>query len=260
VTAKTGFAGKKGRVWSLLASWLIPVMMAGAYVVLAVTSETDNTGKAWMSIGLAFVLVLWWMFRLLTEHAALSRAVAVGDPERILELTAKQLANTRAPDARARLQLFRALAFETRGDWSASLAAVDEVNLATVSPAQRPRIGLLAACVRVAAYVETNKVAEARGLLDSEIAPIAPKLDRRTQADAYISANLATGRVLAAEGAFEAATEQLQRVIDDVHAGSGQRAVAHFYAARCADARSKASVANNHRAKAAQLLPGSWVA
>ena len=54
--------------------------------------------------------------------------------------------------------------------------------------------------------------------------------------------------------------DELQRVIDDIRAGSGQRAVAHFYAARCAEARGEADAAKQHRAEAAKLLPGSWVA
>ncbi|MDB4957136.1 MAG: hypothetical protein JWO36_4705 [Myxococcales bacterium] len=258
----TGFAGKKGIGWSLLASWLIPVMMTGAYIVLAVTSETDHTGQAWMSIGLAFVLILWWLFRLLTEHAALSRAVAVGDADRILELTDKQLnpprwVRKRGAGDRARLQIFRALAYETRGDWQ---AALDAVSVTPVLSRQAPTLGVEAACIRVAAYVETGRVDEARRILDATITPAAARLDRRTNPVGYVNANLARGRVRWAEGAFDEAADLFQRVIDDVRAGSGQRAVAHFYVARCDDARGNTNGAAAHRAKAAQLLPGSWVA
>ena len=260
----TGFAGKKGRIWTLLASWLIPLMMTGAYIVLAVTSETDATGMAWMSVGLAFVLILWWLFRLLTGHAALSRAVAVGDAERILELTDKQLTRAglgkRRAAERANLMMFRAQAYEIRGDWEPALEAVDEVKLAALSPGQRTSLGLRAACVRIGAFVETSRTAEARQLVDTEITPAAARLDRRADPDGYVSANLAKGRVLAAEGVFADAMSQLQRVIDDVRAGSGQRAVAHFYVARCEQARGNPAEAVRHRAKAAQLLPGSWVA
>ena len=58
-----------------LQSWGVPIMMTGVYGVLMWSSETDNTGKAWMAIGLGFVFCVWWLFRVLTTQAALSRAV-----------------------------------------------------------------------------------------------------------------------------------------------------------------------------------------
>jgi hypothetical protein len=67
------------RIWRILQRWAVPVMMTLAYVFLAATSETNNTGKAWMGVGLVFVLIVWFMFRGLTETAALSRALSIGD-------------------------------------------------------------------------------------------------------------------------------------------------------------------------------------
>src|SRR5439155_1452425 len=81
-----------GRIWVVFASWLIPVMMMTAYGVLILTSDVDATGAAWEAIALGFVLVLWFLFRVLTEHAALSRAVDIGDAERLIELADFQLA------------------------------------------------------------------------------------------------------------------------------------------------------------------------
>ena len=64
--ARGGFLGRKGWLWTLIASWFVPVVMTIAYIGLAVLSETDATGWAWMSIGLAFVMTMWWLFRALT--------------------------------------------------------------------------------------------------------------------------------------------------------------------------------------------------
>ena len=74
-----GFLGRRGPVWTFIAGWFVPVVMTLAYITLALTSETDATGWAWMSIGLAFVLTLWWLFRTLTKSAAMARAMAVGE-------------------------------------------------------------------------------------------------------------------------------------------------------------------------------------
>src|SRR6185295_6902325 len=79
------------RIWQILSRWAVPVMMTLAYVLLAVTSDTDTTGKAWMGVGLGFVMVVWFVFRGLTEAAALSRALRVGDTVRLFALADRHL-------------------------------------------------------------------------------------------------------------------------------------------------------------------------
>ena len=74
----------------MLASWILPLVgMAIAYSVLAWSSDTDNTGKAWMAVGFGFVVVIWVVFRILVDQTALARAVATGDAARILAITDK---------------------------------------------------------------------------------------------------------------------------------------------------------------------------
>jgi hypothetical protein len=242
----------------MLQSWGVPVAMTGVYAVLAWSSGTSTTGKAWMAIGLAFVFVLWWLFRLLTEHAALSRAVAVGDSARVLELTERQLRKRKKPAARARYLVYRGLAHELRGDWAEALAAVDEARFDGLSGSAKASWQLLAASVRIAALVETGKASEARRALDRELTPAMRSLDRRLHGSAYVFGNLATGRVLAAEGARDEATSALQGVVDDIRAGAGLRATAHHYLARVSD--DPAAIAR-HRAEIAKLVPdpAAWV-
>jgi tetratricopeptide (TPR) repeat protein len=232
-----GFLGRRGWVWQFIASWFVPVIMAMAYVVLALTSETDATGWAWMSIGLAFVLVLWWMFRILTKSAAMTRAMAVGDADRIAEIDARPLA--------------RAVAHELRGEWAPALTALESAVL------KKPRDRVLAGTLRVAALVETGEVAKAREALEA-LAPDLARLNPRLDAQSHLEANLAKGRVLAAERANAEALVVLQKVIDDIRTGQRTRAVAHHYAARAAAADGQHALADQHRAKAAALAPGSW--
>jgi len=234
------------RAWRSLSRWAVPVMMAGAYTLLAITSDTDTTGKAWMAVGFLFVLVVWFLFRALTETAALSRALAVGDVARLFELADRHLARKRRPADRAPFVIARALGFLLRGQFADVLAAVSEVRPA-------PELVPLAEAVRLAALIELGTPVE-----PSEQAAVAPVQGARQPAALiWLGAALAAFR----GGELEPAAQQLARVIDDVRAGGAARAIAHVYAARIADTRGDAAAAARHRDAAAALAsPGaSWL-
>jgi tetratricopeptide (TPR) repeat protein len=252
-----GFFGHRDRFWVLLSRWMVPAMMSIAYFLLVLTSDTGTAGKLWIALGLVFVLTLWWVFRVLMQHAALSRAVAVGDADRVLELAEEQLAGRRGDAARAPLLIYRALGHEIRGEWPAVLATLDEARPQAVRGAAGRRWRLLAASSRVASLIETGRTAEAREVLDRDLLPNAPAADHRTEAAAYLAAMLARGRVLAAEGAFDEALPLLQRVIDDVRSSDRARSLAHHAAARCAEARGETDSAARHRDRAARIAAGS---
>jgi len=213
---RIGFGGKRGLGWVLLASWLVPLMMTAAYIVLIATSEVDATGAAWEAIAFAFVVVLWMIFRVLTEHAAMARAVDVGDADHVIELADFQLSRTRRVRARARYHVYRALAFDIRGDAAAALAELDKC-----SPTGTART--LAATIRVSALAETGHAADARKLYESEltVAPRDPQL--------AILARLAEARLLRAEGNEPAASALFSKLADNVRAGSGIRSRAKAY-------------------------------
>lgn len=222
------------RAWQILSRWAVPVMMTLAYALLAVTSETNATGKAWMAVGLGFVLVVWFVFRALTEAAALARALAVGDVARLFEFADRHLLRKRRPADRAPFLVARAFAHQLRGELAEALAALDE---ACPGPELQP----LASAVRIGVLVELGRSAdEARALVVS--APCAPALGA-----------LAEGQIAWRDGQLDTASQLFARVIDDVRAGSAPRAIAHVYAARIADAQGQPSVAGRHRAAAANL-------
>ncbi len=220
---RIGFGGKRGLVWVLLASWLIPLIMCAAYAILIMTSEVDATGAAWEAIALGFVLVLWFLFRVLTEHAAMARAVDIGDADRVLELADFQIARRRSEARRAPFRVYRALALEIRGDYAAALA---ELELA------RPRGNwkALAATVRVTSLAETGRVADARALFDRELGKRV--VTRVQQID--ILARLAEAHLRAAEGDRAGAEQLLARLVEDVRAGSGIRERARAQRSRIA--------------------------
>jgi hypothetical protein len=226
-------------------------MMSGVYGVLMWSSETDNTGKAWMAIGLAMVLVVWWLFRTLTGIAALSRAVSVGDAKRTLELVGDELPRRKQPAGRAPLLVSRAFAHELRGEWSAVLATLEEAQLAAIPARQRTGWTALAAAARIGALIEMGDVARARRVLDTELVPLATGLDRRRHPMVHLHLTLAKGRVAAAEGNAAEAKPLLQAALDDIHAAAAVRALAHFTLARI----TAEPEASKHRAEIVKLIP-----
>lgn len=211
--------------------WGVPIGMTLAYVALMWTSDTDVTGKAWMAIGLGFVFVIWYVFRLLTQDAALARAISVGDAPRIVELSTRYLATHRGAAARAPYLVAQGIAHELRGEPSLALAALDQAKLEALPAKARELWRLRAAATRIAALAAQGEVGPAREVLERELAPDAA---HPAHSDAYLIANLSAGRVLAAEGQATAAAARLRKVTDDIRATSAMRAAAQAVLARTA--------------------------
>ena len=260
MSATVGAFGLRHRKWVVISRWLIPCMMLVSYALLVYTADTDLGGALWIGLGFSGVLICWAAYRIAMAQGALARAAAVGDADRLLEETEARLARARRPAARAHYEVYRALAYDARGDWPDALASLDRAKLDALPPNARRPWDIYAAAVRVAAYVETGRVAEARTVLDRDLAGLDRGQAPRLAAHAYLLARLAHGRVLAAEGATDAALDVLQRVIDDLRAGDSARAIAHHVAARCAERSGDAAAAARHQERAAKLAPRSWAA
>jgi hypothetical protein len=201
-----------------IASWIAPpILMSLCYTILALTSETDTTGKAWMAIGFMFVLILWMTFRLAVEGAGLSRALAVGDADKVLAITKKHLARRGNDQVRAPYLIHQALAHELRGDFAAALTSAEAAK--PVTPADK----LLQTAVKMLALVESGRVADARALM-AELDERAATTDRRLQIVAHHHAHLARARVLLAEGQGDAGRAELAKISDDIRAGHAIRA------------------------------------
>jgi hypothetical protein len=185
---------------------VVPVMMGGAYCVLISTSEVGVSGALWEAGGFGLVLGFWIAFRKLTHRGALARAIAVGDYDRVLELSQDPVDH--------------AIAFEMRRDWPNALKTLDGA-----SPT-KPERQVIAAAVRVHALCETGEVARARQVLERDIETRIGQLDRRLHATGWDRAQLARGRVLAAEGKRAAAEAVLDKLANDVRADPNLRAEA----------------------------------
>jgi hypothetical protein len=226
-------SGVLERAWAVLSRWAVPVMMTLAYVLLALTSDTDTTGKAWMGVGLGFVMVVWFVFRALTESAALSRALRIGDTARLFALADRHLARKRRPADRVPFLVARGLAHQLRGEFAEALAAVEGIE-------PPPDLQALAQVVRIGALIELRQ-------------PVAPLPGRAAGRLSSALDWLAEGQIAWQAGALDTAAARCAQVIDDVRAGSAIRAIAHVYAARIADARGEPAAGARHRAAASAL-------
>jgi hypothetical protein len=229
------------RFWDTLSRWAVPVMMTLAYAFLALTSETNTTGKAWMAAGLVLVMVAWFLFRALTDAAALSRALSVGDTAKLFELAERSLARRRPlrPGRRAGFLVARGLAHLLRGEHAAALAALDEAE-------PEPDLQPLATTLRIVLLIELDRATELADLdTPGSVAVHAP----RTPWIAW----LADGLLAWHAGRLADAAPLFGRVVDDVRAGSVLRAIAHVYAARLAEAQRDPAAAARHRTAAANL-------
>ncbi len=232
----------------------VPLMMGIAYVTLALTSGMDASGVAWLSIGFSFVLVVWWVMRYLMTNAALARALAVGEVDRILELADVQIRQRRGR-SRVPYEAARAVALEIGGDFAGSLAAIEALDFGELG--RKPALARQVAATRIAALVELRRAADARAILDATWPDPAEMLPPTRM----VERALATGRVHYADGDHAAATRELDKVIAMILATPLQRATAHAYLARIARASAEPAVATKHDAEVARFAPPvSWLA
>jgi hypothetical protein len=233
-----GIFGHRNLFWRVISSWMVPVMMTAAYLFMMFTTRRADdepqtwVARGWMAIGLLLVYVVWGMFRFLTTNAALARAVAVGDSDRLLEIVDAKLGRKERPSP---LWIYRAIGLELRGDHAEALAALDRVR--SLNPRQRA----LAANVRVAALVEQGKVSEAREVFDRDLAALRDP-----------AATLSEARILWAEHDPKA-RDRFAKIVDDIRAGAAQRADAHRYLSKIAEADGDAATAAKHSTAAMRL-------
>lgn len=207
-------------IWRGLQIWGVPLGMGMAYTMLIWSADTDPSGKAWLSVGFLFVLVIWFVFRMLTNTAALERAIGHGDVATIDALVARNLAHEKSAAGRAPYLIARAFAAELRKDWPAVLEALAEAKPDALPPAKRSPWIERAASSRIAALLAEGNIAEARELL-----PVLPA-NARPHTEPYLLANIATGRVLLAEGKRAEAAACFAKVTNDIKATLAMRAAA----------------------------------
>jgi hypothetical protein len=240
----------------LLTGWPVPVFLALVFAALMSTSDAPPAGLLAAAFGFGLVLLLWAMFRELSVHAEISRALSIGDGKTAARLAEVQLARRRG-SRRGPFAIYRAMAHELCGEWSAI-----EPALADARPeALRGGGGgaswqQVASCLRVAARAELGELAGARAVFDDDVAP--RLAERGTTASIF--ATLTEGRLRLAEGDLAGAEDRLLPLTRNIRLGPSQRAIAFHYLARAAASRGEADEAAKLSGQAAALAPASWFA
>ena len=233
-----------------IASWGVPVVLVGAYLFLIYTIGASFTVSMFALLLLGIALVLWFLFRELATHAAISRLISVGEPDEVGSRARNAIDHRFTRRGKLPFRVYEAVGLGQRGQWHESLAA-----LAEVGPDAAVAWRLAASAARIAAQTELGDAAAARAVLDQEVAPLAPKAG----APAQVLMRECEARVSYAEGARGVARPLFRAIADDVRIGPAQRAAARFYLARCLVADGDRDAARLELEEARRLAAKTWV-
>ncbi|MCE9573726.1 MAG: hypothetical protein K8W52_11275 [Deltaproteobacteria bacterium] len=234
--------------------YAVPVIMSLAYLFLLEASDPSGTAKVLLGVAFGGVILTWVAFRELRAHANASRAAAIGAADELVTSAADQVERRMFARSRAPFLVYLAIGHEQRGDFDAATAVLDR---AEQERALKPAWQLLAATTRLAILVERGDAAGARALYERGIGPAT---QRMAGPGPRLLAEEALARVRFAEGDHAAAAPMFDKMSGDVRLGPATRAFAHYYAARCAEARGDHDLAQRRFADAAHLAPETYAA
>lgn len=230
-------------IFRVLDSWFVPVLVAVAYGGLIATASMSPVMMVLTAGFFGLVLVLWQAFRELKLHATAQRHAAVGDPDELLALADEQLARRWRARTKVPFHIYRAIAFELRGDRAAAQQALDATQLDLLPIKSRRSWGALHAAVQISLLAQAGDAAAARKVLDDKLRPA---LSRVPGAGAEILLREAEARVLVAEGKLDEARPHLEALAKDIRLGAATRAACKY-------------LLGDHAA-AAKLAPQTWMA
>jgi hypothetical protein len=233
-------------VVKIVASWAVPLVVIGAYLGLILTMDTSVTIAMFVLLGGLIVLVLWFLFRELAAHAAISRSIAVGEPDDVVSRARSAIDHRISRRGQTPFRIYEAIGLGLRGQWAESLASIPALD---AKVAERWR--LLAAATRIAAATELGDPTIARRAME-EIPPLA----RRLGPSADVVVRECQARVRFVEGDHAGARPLFAALAEDVRLGPAPRAAALYYSARCEDDPARA---RTFLERARGLAPKTWV-
>jgi hypothetical protein len=247
----------------LFANIGVPLVVAGCFWALIATSEARGIA-VWVALG-AFLVVmgLWLAFRRLQMHASATRLIGAGQADEVIELARGQLEWRRTERGKAPFRIYLAWGYLLRGD----LDEADRV-LGQAAPG-RAALDRLWATAKIAALVERgtggmspvrtvepDTVGEARRVYDRHIAPL---LVGAPAPAVKLLADEASAKLRFAEGDAAGARPIFEKLCKEIRLGPASRAMAHWYAARCALVTGDRAGAAAHLDKAAALAPKTFL-
>jgi tetratricopeptide (TPR) repeat protein len=233
---------------------VIPLIIGAAFALLFLEGQPRGIAAILFAVATAVMVGLWNLMRELRAHATATRAAAVGEPDELIDFARAQIGRRLTQRSRAPFYVYLGLGHHLRGDWDPAIEALDQ---AAQYRALKPAWKLLAATARVGVLVERGDTARAREIYDREVAPSARRL---AGPGVQLLTAEAEARLRFAEGDATGTRPLFEKMSGDVRLGPATRAVAHWYAARCADAAGDRDAAARHFADAAKLAPKTFVA
>ncbi len=231
-----------------LTSWPVPAAMTVLFLVLVWSSEASMAGSLAAMVGLAMVLVMWALFREMSFHAEITRALAIGDAALAHRLIEVQLAR-RGKGRQAPFLVYRAMAHELAGDWTRCAEDAEAARTGELARGGKASWRLAAACLRVGALCELGRTAEAHTLFEADIRPRAAALGP----GGSLPAQLTEGRLLLAAGEPAEAIAKLTPLTRHVRLGPAQRALALHTVGRAEAGRGDDAAAKRAFAQARSL-------
>jgi hypothetical protein len=234
---------------------VIPLIIATAFSLLFIEGQPRGFAAVLFIVATAVMIQLWALMRDLRAHASATRAAAVGEPDELITLANENIERRVTQRSRTPFYVYLALGHQLRGDWDASLAALAQ---AEAYPRLKPAWKMLAATAKVGTLVEKGDAKGARAVYDRDVVALSKRL---SGPGVLLLVREAEARVRFAEGDVAGAAPLFERMSNDIRLGPSTRAMAHWYAARCAERTGGSSeVIERHFSDAAKLAPKTFVA
>jgi hypothetical protein len=231
-------------------TWIAPFGLATTYAVFIWSSKATPLVNVIAAMFFFALIGMWFWIRRLRLHAGASRLAAIGRPDELLALVAKELPRRLTHGTRAPMHVFAAMAHNLLGDHAAARKSLDASG---ITPGDRRNRSwqFLWAAADIHARTAVGDVAGARTSFEKGIAPMRPMATSGVE----LVALEAEARIKLAEGDAAGARELIAPLVKDVRLGPGARAQLHGLLAHAADKAGDGEAAATHRAEARKLAP-----
>ncbi len=231
-------------------SVIAPVVLASLYAVLMLTSQAGRTAEIVAAMFFVAIIGLYFGVRRLRVHASASRLAAIGRPDQLLELVARELPRRLTAGTRAPIHVFAAMAHNLLGEFAAARRSLDDAGIVPGTKALRSWQFLWAV-----ADVHTRTASgDAEGARRTYARAIQP-FRGIAVGGVELMAIEADARIRLADGKAAEARELVAPMVKDIRLGPAARGQLHALISRAAAAAGDDAAATAHADQARALAP-----
>jgi hypothetical protein len=231
-------------------TWIAPIGLATVYAVFIWSSQSTPLIDVIAGMFFVGIITMWFWMRRLRIHGSASRFAAIGRPDELLALVAKELPRRLTHGTRAPMHVFGAMAHNMLGDYAAARKSLDASGIKAGGRDLRGWQFIWAAA-DIHARTAQGDVEGAKKTYAKGIAPMRPMATSGVE----LVALEAEARIKLAEGDAAGARDLVAPLVKDVRLGPGARAQLHAFLAQAAEKAGDAEAATTHRAEARKLAP-----